>query len=263
MHWKMKLDPVFPALDSVVPRQGHVLDLGCGYGMASHWLAACTDRRTFLGVDYDENKIRVAQRTALEHTRITFEAHDILEWEYPPCDTVLLVDVLHYWTPDKQQLILDKVRQALRPGGRLVLRDAARAESGAHRRVHRWEAFATGIGHNKTKEGFAFSDAGGDGGDAAAGGLRAVGDQVWGRAGLKHTVARNGGRAADAPTDEFRRTPRAASSGRSPVRWVRRSGLPPCAIRPTDGTGPVLVEINCMFSMKMGTMGRRASLATK
>ena len=41
-------------------------------GMATHWLAQITDQRTFFGVDYDENKIRVAQRTAPESKRIRF-----------------------------------------------------------------------------------------------------------------------------------------------------------------------------------------------
>jgi 1-acyl-sn-glycerol-3-phosphate acyltransferase len=156
VHWKMKTDPVFASLDRVVPREGFVLDLGCGYGMATHWLAYTTDQRTFQGVDYDEDKIRVAQCTAPQHDRIKFEVQDILDWVYPACDTVLLLDVLHYWRPDKQQLILNKVRAALRPGGRLVLREAARAEDSGHRRVEWWEKLATRFGHNKTKEGLHF-----------------------------------------------------------------------------------------------------------
>jgi SAM-dependent methyltransferase len=71
-------------------------------------------------------------------------------------DTILLLDVLHYWTPEKQQLILSKACRTLRPGGRLILRDAARAESDAHRRVDFWEKIATRIGHNKTVEGLHF-----------------------------------------------------------------------------------------------------------
>lgn len=156
VSWKMRMDPVFATLDEVVPRQGFILDLGCGYGMATHWLACFTDGRRFLGVDYDEEKIRVARRSAPEHPRIQFEAGDILEREYPPCDAILLLDVLHYWTPEKQQRILDKARRALRPGGRLVVRDGARAASDAHRQVHRWERFATSVGHNKTVEGLHF-----------------------------------------------------------------------------------------------------------
>jgi 1-acyl-sn-glycerol-3-phosphate acyltransferase len=156
VHWKMKLDPVFLSLDRVVSRNGFVLDLGCGYGLATHWLAYCTDGRNFRGVDYDENKIRIAQRTAPENPRIKFEFHDILEFDYPSCDSILLLDVLHYWTPDKQQFILDKARRALRHGGKLVLRDGAKAEGRAHRRVHRWEKFATKSGLNQTREGLHF-----------------------------------------------------------------------------------------------------------
>ena len=156
VFWKMKTDPIFNALDAVVPRNGFILDLGCGYGIATHWLACFTDQRTFLGVDYDEDKIRVAMRTAPAHKRIQFTSGDILNYEYPPCDTVLLLDVLHYWTPDKQQSILNRARQALRPGGVLILRDAARAEGSAHQRVEFWERLATRVGHNQTKEGLHF-----------------------------------------------------------------------------------------------------------
>ena len=155
-HWKMKLDPMLPALDAVVPRHGFILDLGCGYGLITHWLACFTDTRTFLGVDYDEDKIRVAQRSAPGHRRIRFEAGDILTHDYPACDAVLLLDVLHYWRPEKQLEILKRVRQALRPGGRLILRDGARAESESHRHVHVWERIATRFGLNKTVEGLHF-----------------------------------------------------------------------------------------------------------
>ncbi|HEY5041662.1 MAG TPA: 1-acyl-sn-glycerol-3-phosphate acyltransferase [Verrucomicrobiae bacterium] len=155
-HWKLKFDPVFHPLDKFVPRSGFILDLGCGFGFATHWLAQGTDQRTFLGVDYDENKIRTARQTAQDHPRIEFRYGDILEMEYPPCDAILLLDVLHYWTPGKQQLILDKARRALRPGGKLILRDAAKAESGAHQHVHRWEKFATTFGLNQTREGLHF-----------------------------------------------------------------------------------------------------------
>jgi len=155
-HFKLKLDPIFPALDLVVPRNGFILDLGCGYGLATHWLAQCTDQRTFLGVDYDEEKIRVAHRTAPNHARIKFEAGDILEMEYPPCDAVLLLDVLHYWVPEKQQAILEKARRSLRPGGKLILRDGAKAGDASHKHIHRWEVFATKLGLNHTREGLHF-----------------------------------------------------------------------------------------------------------
>jgi 1-acyl-sn-glycerol-3-phosphate acyltransferase len=156
VHWKLKLDPVFPRLDEVVPRSGFILDLGCGYGIATHWLACATDQRSFLGVDYDENKLRIAQRTAPENPRIRFQTGDILEFVFPKCDVILLLDVLHYWAPEKQQLILEKAQRALRPGGKLILRDGAKAEDQAHQSIHRWEIFATKFGLNQTREGLHF-----------------------------------------------------------------------------------------------------------
>jgi uncharacterized protein len=156
VHWKMKLDPVFPQLDRVVPRSGFILDLGCGYGLATNWLAYAAGERTFFGVDYDENKIRIAQRTAPDNPRIRFEFGDILEFEFPACDAILLLDVLHYWKPEKQQLLLNKAWRALRPGGKLILRDGAKSEDPAHQRVHRWEIFATKLGLNQTREGLHF-----------------------------------------------------------------------------------------------------------
>ena len=156
IFWKLWMDRMFPALDKVVPRTGHILDLGCGHGLATHWLAQCTDTRTFVGMDYDEDKIRIAKQSALGHERIQFEHADILEAEYPACDAVLLLDVLHYWTPDKQLKILEKVRQALRPGGKLVLRDAAKGNGQAHRHTRLWEIYATKVGLNRTREGLNF-----------------------------------------------------------------------------------------------------------
>ena len=185
VYWKMKLDPVFPALDAVVPRQGFILDLGCGYGLATHWLACFTDTRTFLGVDYDEDKIRVAQRTAPEHPRIQFESGDILEREYPACDAILLLDVLHYWTPEKQQLILNKARAGVasrrtagvarrRAGGERSASAGASLGEIRHARRHEPDAGRT-----------AFSDAGRTGGDVAARGLRRLGNQAARRDGTR------------------------------------------------------------------------------
>ncbi len=156
IYWKMRQDPMFPVLNEVVPQRGFILDLGCGYGIVSHWLAFCTDQRTVLGVDYDETKIRIAQRSAPNHPRVRFELQNIFDWEFPDCDAVLLMDVLHYWLPEKQQFLLSKARRALRPGGKLLLRAGARSAGDKHERVRRWETIATRIGHNQTGDGLHF-----------------------------------------------------------------------------------------------------------
>ncbi len=156
VRWKLWLDPMFEGLDGAVSRNGTVLDLGCGYGLATHWLACFTHGRTFHGVDYDHAKIRAARRAAGDSSRATFAVADVLHCDYPACDAVLLLDVLHYFPSEKQQVILEKARRALRPGGRLIVRDAARADRREHNRVRRWEVFATASGMNRAAEGLHF-----------------------------------------------------------------------------------------------------------
>ena len=69
---------------------------------------------------------------------------------------ILLLDVLHYWTPEKQQKILQKARQALPNGGKLILREAAKAPGQAHRHTRAWEIYTTLFGLNQTREGLHF-----------------------------------------------------------------------------------------------------------
>ena len=155
-YWKMRLDPLFEALEAVVPRQGEILDLGCGYGIVAHWLALGAAQRVVLGADSDERKIRVARAAAALNPRVSFDCADVLSWEYPACDCVLLCDVLHYLPHELKALVLRKACAALRPGGRLVVRDAFHEESRGHRLVAWSEKWAVRLGQNRTAHGLRF-----------------------------------------------------------------------------------------------------------
>jgi len=159
--WKMRIDPLFGALEGVVPPRGMILDLGCGYGLADHWLAFGSAERTFLGVDSDADKIRVAQVTARWNPALSFERRDLLTWDYPACDCVLLCDVLHYFPRTLKAAVLRRIQSALRPGGLLVLRDGCREDTLRHRAVDWAERWAVGLGFNQSQHGLFFeSEAG-------------------------------------------------------------------------------------------------------
>jgi 1-acyl-sn-glycerol-3-phosphate acyltransferase len=119
VFWKLKLDPMFPGLTASC-RAADILDLGCGYGLATHWLAQFTDTRTFL--TWIMTRIRSAPPNAprMENPRIQFEFQRHPRFEYPQSDTILLLDVLHYWTPEKAAAnILEKARRALASGWKI------------------------------------------------------------------------------------------------------------------------------------------------
>jgi SAM-dependent methyltransferase len=157
--WKMKTDPLFVAVDAAVPMRGEILDVGCGYGLMAQWLTLAAPERRVLGVDFDAEKIRVAQAVARTNQQTTFAHRDLLDGaEFPPCDTALLGDVLHYFPDAVKAELLQRIFAALRPGGRLVLRDAMAEETSAHRTVTRWEKIAVRLGQNRTHHGLHFTD---------------------------------------------------------------------------------------------------------
>jgi predicted exporter/trans-aconitate methyltransferase len=156
VYWKMKTDPLFTALEEVVPPSGTILDLGCGYGMAAHWLVLGSADRTVVGLDHDEEKVRVARATSSGDARLRFEVRDLLEGEYPACDHVVLFDVLHYFPTELKARLLARSFAAMRPGGQLIVRDAGETESSSHRKVALAERWAVWFGQNKTAHGLHF-----------------------------------------------------------------------------------------------------------
>jgi SAM-dependent methyltransferase len=155
----MKTDPLFVAVDAAVPARGEILDVGCGYGLVAQWLTLAAPERRVFGVDFDAEKIRAAQAVARTNPQTTFAHCDILDGaKFPPCDTALLCDVLHYFPDAVKAQLLQKIFTALHPGGQLVLRDAMAEETSAHRAVTRWEKIAVRLGQNRTRHGLHFAD---------------------------------------------------------------------------------------------------------
>ena len=156
-YWKMKTDPLFGAVDAAVPPRGEILDLGCGYGLVAHWLTWFHPERRVRGLDFDVAKIRVAQATASANAQVSFELVELLApAELPPCDCVLLCDVLHYFPTALKAELLRKIFAALRPGGRLIIRDALAGKNTGHRMVARMERWAVWLGQNRTRHGLHF-----------------------------------------------------------------------------------------------------------
>jgi SAM-dependent methyltransferase len=156
--WKLRLDPIFKGIDSAVPPTGQILDAGCGYGQMSNSLALKSNQRQVIGVDRDQRKINVARCAARTLSNARFELGDLLEWQYPPSDCVLLIDVLHYWNQGKQQQIIAKAAACLRENGTLIFREGLASSSLAHRLVHFGERWSTWTGQNRRGDGLFFQD---------------------------------------------------------------------------------------------------------
>ncbi len=148
---KMKLEENFRLYHELLPKRGSILDLGCGYGYITYMLMMTSDERELTGVDFDEEKIVIAQNGYLKNNRIEFIHDDVSTFPITPHEGILLGDVLHYLQPDKQKLVLQKCMENLKPGGILLIREGIRELEDRHKRTRLTEFFSTRVmNFNKT-----------------------------------------------------------------------------------------------------------------
>ena len=136
---KLGRDPVFRGMLERGDLAGRerVVDIGCGQGLLACLLQACRDvgshwpsgwgpapvARSYLGIELMQRDVRRAERaTAGLPLAPRFVCADMREAELPACDLVVVLDVLHYVDHDAQNRLLERIRDALRPCGRLLLR---------------------------------------------------------------------------------------------------------------------------------------------
>ena len=109
---------------------GDVLDIGTGRGQLPLLLLELGCASRVGGVDWDAAKIADANRAARALAVGTgpidaaFTVSDVRSTTFAPADTVLLIDLLHYFTLEEQDAILERATAAVRPGGRLFVREA-------------------------------------------------------------------------------------------------------------------------------------------
>jgi 2-polyprenyl-3-methyl-5-hydroxy-6-metoxy-1,4-benzoquinol methylase len=78
------------------------------------------------GVDWDEKKVEDGRAAAARPPALPVELEqgDARSHALAAADTVLLIDLVHYFTVEEQDAILRRAAEAVRPGGRLVVREA-------------------------------------------------------------------------------------------------------------------------------------------
>lgn len=119
---KLSGDPATAAIASL-GRLGAVLDLGCGRGQLSVLLLELGAAARVRGVDWDPAKVALAARAA-EGLAAEFATADVRAEEGEPADTVLLIDVIHYFARAEQDALLRSAAARVAPRGRLLLREA-------------------------------------------------------------------------------------------------------------------------------------------
>lgn len=154
MRIKTKLEKNYQVFHELVPRQGKILDIGCGYGFMSYMLYFTSNQREITGIDYDEAKIATANHCFSKTSAVNFVHADVLNFSFEKYDAIILADILHYLQPDQQKQVIEKCIGQLNPDGIVIIRDGDTDAATKHKRTKLTEFFSTRVfKFNKTEKG--------------------------------------------------------------------------------------------------------------
>ncbi len=105
-----------------LPPASKVLDIGCGHGILCNAIALHDPQAKIWGIDIDQRKINIGQKSALANQVIIEHVDRIVLPD--ELDVIILSDVYHHLAPSESQKILGMIKQKLKKGsGIFFLKD--------------------------------------------------------------------------------------------------------------------------------------------
>jgi 2-polyprenyl-3-methyl-5-hydroxy-6-metoxy-1,4-benzoquinol methylase len=113
-------------LDLLLPEEGRILDIGCGFGLFAAYFAQTQRGRRIVGVDPDGRRTQMAAHT---FDRLGLEGHEFIAGDARDTqvegsfDAAYVLDVMHHIPRDDQEALLRRMHGLLAPHGVLVVKD--------------------------------------------------------------------------------------------------------------------------------------------
>ena len=126
LHLRWWLTP-YERMASYVPKSGKVLDVGCGHGLLAMEMAISEPNRTVLATDHDVARIDLASQAGKNISNLQFEVSTGSPVADAPADgkfnAIMMIDFLHYFSPEQQDAMIAKAFANLENGGWLLARE--------------------------------------------------------------------------------------------------------------------------------------------
>lgn len=144
---KMKMEKNYAFFDSMLPDSGQITDIGCGMGQMDFMLSMYKSGRRILGIDYDDEKITVAQHCWLNKCLggLSFRCEDASQAELPESDAFIISDMMHYLSAEKQLELIQRCAAKLKIGGLILVRDSDYENAEGQKITALSEVFSTKI----------------------------------------------------------------------------------------------------------------------
>lgn len=162
LEWYYKIKWNFEAknfdyYNQIIGDRLNIVDVGCGYGYFSFFLHYKNRNRKITALDYDQEKIDIAQNSYRKNDNLQFLATDITAFKFAMTDVIFYNDILHYLSEEEQTLVLNNAVNSLNENGILIIRDGITDLNKRHETTLKTEKYSTNIvGFNKKTRDFNF-----------------------------------------------------------------------------------------------------------
>ena len=116
-------------MDLLLPAEGRILDVGCGFGLFAAYFAQTQPQRRITGIDTNARRIEMARKVMssiglVGHEFIAGDAREVQRVTGGGSfNAIYVLDVMHHVPREDQEALLMCLRDLLVPGGVLVLKD--------------------------------------------------------------------------------------------------------------------------------------------
>lgn len=162
IEWYVRIKLIFEKknfeyYDELIGNRKMIYDVGCGYGYLSYYLHYRNPERIIKGVDYDQDKISIAENGYDKNEQLSFAQADLRSFNFNSMDVIFFNDVLHYLPNDERWRILEQVVTKLNEDGIIFVRDGVTDFENRHQKTALTEKFSTQIlKFNKTTNQLSF-----------------------------------------------------------------------------------------------------------
>jgi 2-polyprenyl-3-methyl-5-hydroxy-6-metoxy-1,4-benzoquinol methylase len=100
LRWAKILRAPYKEIERLIPKDAKIIDIGCGYGFFTNFLALSGPKRRVMGIDISGERIKQAYKKL---KNVEFISGNIMDLHIHDCDAVVIIHMLHHLPSFKMQ----------------------------------------------------------------------------------------------------------------------------------------------------------------
>ena len=113
----------FKLIEKNTPKEGLIVDLGCGYGILCNLLSLRSKNRNVIGFDLSHKRISIAKKSQNKNKKMRFLEEDLTKRSVKKTNVIIMTDFLHHIKYEEQNKLISKLKNKLNKRGKLIILD--------------------------------------------------------------------------------------------------------------------------------------------